>query len=104
MDHTTQIIIGALAGLVLGGLVSLVSGMLSLRGLKKGSAGAVTAWAAVRMALDLVTLGGLYLLRHNIPLPFEPTIIGAAVGLSLGGILFAAWVSRRMNGQDKEQL
>ena len=103
MDHTVWIAAGALAGLLLGLLVAFINGRISLRLLEKGNVNAAMLSIAARMGLDLVTLVGIYLLRKVNPLPFEPTIIGAAMGLSLGGIYFAMRLSRKLKEQGAQK-
>jgi hypothetical protein len=96
MDHTALVVIGALAGFGLGLLVALFNGLISRRAVAKGTQGALTVMVVCRMFLDLVVLGGLFLLRNALPVPFSPTLIGAATGLALGGILSAAMLDRQM--------
>ena len=99
MDRSTQIIIAALAGFALGFLVSLVNGLISRRAVRKGSTGALTVMVVCRMTLDLIVLGGLFLLRNSIPLPFTPLLLGAATGLALGGIISAVMLDRQIKRQ-----
>jgi CHASE2 domain-containing sensor protein len=99
MDLSTQTVIAALVGLALGFLVSLINGFVSRRALQKGSSAALTVMVVCRMTLDLIVLGGLFLFRNTIPLPFTPTLLGAATGLALGGILSAAMLDRQMKKQ-----
>ena len=103
MDHTTMTIVGAAAGFALGLLAALLSGRISGKAMEKGSTNAVMASVAVRMGLDLAVLVGIYLLRGVNPLPFEPTVIGAAMGLSLGGIFFALRLSRKLKEQEADK-
>lgn len=103
MDNIRQIVIGALAGLALGVAVSVVNGGISRRAIDKGSSNAMLVALVCRMALDLGVLLGVYLLRNVIPLPFEPTLIGAALGLSLGGIATAVTLNRRINREKKDE-
>lgn|GEM_PF-1481501 len=99
MDHTTQLVVGALAGFALGILVALLNGQISRRAVEKGTSGALTFMMVCRMFLDLAVLLGLYLLRNVIPLPFTATMIGAATGLALGGVISAVVLDRRMKGR-----
>jgi len=98
-----QIVMGALAGLALGVTVALINGVFTRRAVAKGTSAAMAAAMGCRMALDVALLAGIYLLRNVIPLPFEPTLIGAALGLSLGGIVSAAAISRQLNGKKKNE-
>ncbi len=106
MDHTTQLVVGALAGFALGILVALLNGRISRRAVEKGTSGALTVMVVCRMFLDLVVLLGLYLLRSVIPLPFTAILIGAATGLVLGGVVSAAMLDRQIkerSGAKKKQ-
>jgi len=103
MDHTTEIVVAVLCGFALGLAVSLLNGLVSRRAVAKGGSGALTVMMICRMGLDLAVLAGLYLLRNVIPLPFEPTLIGAATGLALGGVITAWRLSRRPERNDEEK-
>ena len=80
---------GALAGLAWGALAAFVNYRINKAAVKKNSSGAMMAANLSRMAVDLVTLGTVYLLRKRLPFSFEATIIGAAIALSLLTIVFA---------------
>ena len=99
-----MIALGALAGFALGLLVALASGQISKKAMEKGSANAALLSVAERMGLDLLTLGGIYLLRDVNPLPFTPTLIGGATGLSLGGLFLSLRLSRRLRAQDEQSM
>ena len=96
MDRTTLTAVAALSGFALGFLVALLNGLISRRALSKDSPGALRLMVVCRMTLDLIVLGGLFLLRNVIPLPFVPLLLGAATGLALGGILSAAMLDRQL--------
>ena len=87
---------GAVAGGLFGLAVAAVGMVLTLRAMKKGGSRALAVAMAVRLLLDLAALGAVYLLRNALPLPFEPTIIATAVGLSAGVVGLAALSNRRL--------
>ena len=91
-----DILLGGLLGALLGVAVALLGGRISSAVLqRKGESGIMAAMAA-RLALDAAALGAVFLARRALPLPFEPTIIGTALGLSLTGILLGWRLSRRL--------
>ena len=89
-------VMGAVAGGLFGLAVAAVGMVLTLRAMKKGGSRALAVAMAVRLLLDLAALGAVYLLRKTLPLPFEPTIIATAVGLSAGVVGLAALSNRRL--------
>jgi hypothetical protein len=84
-----QYVWGALAGLAWGALAAFVNFCINKAAVKKNSNTSMLAANAARMAVDLVTLGAVYLLRKRLPFSFEATIIAAAVALSMLTIVFA---------------
>lgn len=93
-------IIGGLIGAAIGLAVAGCSAWLTHRGLEKGKTNVVMGAGFLRMLLDLVTLLAVYLLRNVLPFPFYGMIIGTALGLSVGGVLFALRMGKKMKRED----
>lgn len=93
-------IIGGLIGAAIGLAVAGCGAWVTRRSLKKDKTAAVMGASFLRMLLDIATLLVLYLLRNVLPFPFYGVIIGAALGLSVGGILFAALAGRKLRRED----
>lgn len=102
VSETEHMLLGGLLGAAFGVSVALLGAWISNSALRrKGESGVMAAMAA-RMMLDAAALGAVYLMRSILPLPFEPTIIGAALGLSLTGIAAGWKLSRRLSCGDEE--
>lgn len=93
-------IIGGLIGAAIGLAVAGCSAWLTRSGLKKGKTNVVMGAGFLRMLLDLATLSAIYLLRDVLPFPFYGMIIGAALGLSVGGVLFALHMGKKIRQED----
>jgi len=99
LDRT---ILAVAAGGLWGLAVALLNTAITRRALKKDSINALMGAVAVRTVLDAAALLAVYLLRHVLPLPFAPTIIAAAVGLSMGVIALAVLLQRRRDAGHEE--
>lgn len=102
MGETGRILSGALAGAALGAVVALLGAWISYRTLCHKGESAVMAAMIARMLLDAAALGAVYFLRTMLPFPFEPTMIGTALGLSVTGIVTGWKLSRRL-AQDAQE-
>ena len=85
---------GALAGLVWGALAAFINYKINQAALKKSTNTAVLTANFLRMAVDLLALGAVYLLRRKLPFSFEATMIGAALSLSLLTVVLAYHLAR----------
>ncbi len=82
-------LIGALAGLVWGALAALLNGYITKKALDKASDKAMLLSNALRLVVDVVALGSVFLLRNVLPFSFEAALVGTAASLSLLMIVFA---------------
>lgn len=96
-------LLGGLAGLAFGVAAAYCNSLITKHSLKKAEAagssgaGAVTGGNLLRQLVNLAALVLVFLLRKINPLPFTTTIIGTAIGLSAGGILFVWLLARKMD-------
>ena len=84
-----QLFLGILAGFAWGALAGFLNTRITKWSLSKGETRLLLAGNLLRTVVDLVALGLVFLLRHGLPLPFEPVLIGTAIGLSLVSVLYA---------------
>ena len=82
-------LIGALAGLVWGALAALLNGYITKKALDKASDKAMLLSNALRLAVDIVALGSVFLLRNVLPFSFEAALVGTAASMSILMIVFA---------------
>ncbi len=82
-------LIGALAGLVWGALAALLNGHITKKALDKASDKAMLLSNALRLAVDIVALGSVFLLRNVLPFSFEAALVGTAASMSILMIVFA---------------
>ncbi len=81
--------IGAVAGLIWGGLCALLNCFLSLRAIRKNSEKAILGANALRVVVDIAALGSLFLLRNYLPFNAMVALVGTAASLSVITIIFA---------------
>ena len=93
---TGQYIIGGLLGLAFGTAVASLSAWLTSRSLKKEKTALVMGVGFLRQLLDITALLIVFLLRKVLPFPLYAMLIGTAVGLSVGGIVLAVRVGKKM--------
>ncbi len=98
-----DLIVGIAAGFLFGLAVAGVNTAVMARALRSRSAGALTVAVALRTVLDLLALGAVYLTRSVLPLPFEPTLIATAVGLSVGIFGLAILTMRQRSRTDSAE-
>ena len=82
-------VFGALIGLAWGAAAGLLNCFISLRAIRKNSEKAVISANVLRMAIDVVALGTVFLLRNVLPFRIEMILVGTAIALSLMSIVFA---------------
>lgn len=94
-------IIGGLIGAAIGLAIAGFGAWLTRRSLTRDKTAAVMGASFLRTLLDIVTLLAVYLLRNMLPFPFYGMIIGTALGLSVGGVLFAVRTGKKMQRDDQ---
>ncbi len=82
-------LIGALVGLVWGALAALLNGYITKKALDKSNDKAMLLSNALRLVVDVVALGSVFLLRNVLPFSFEAALVGTAASLSILMIVFA---------------
>lgn len=85
-------VIGIIAGVLFGVIVSLLKYLLMWRPILKGSRPCIAKYVysnmIISMAVNVVTLLTVYFLRHIWPYSFEATIVSTALALSLMSKLY----------------
>jgi arginine exporter protein ArgO len=88
-------LIGALVGAAVGVAVGYGNMRITKRAMRKDAATAIMATNMIRMLINFAVLLVIFLLRKVSPLGFVGTLLGAAVGLSVGNIYFIVRLSRQ---------
>ena len=88
--------LGGLAGLVLGLAVAWCNMLLTKRSMQKQDASAIMGVNVLRQVINIAALALVFLLRNVIPLPVYGTLIGTALGLSAGNVLFVWLLTKKM--------
>ena len=96
MEGPVRVLLGGLSGAAFGVAVALLAVRIGAVCTSRGGDGGVMAAMTMRMLLDAAALGAVFLLRHVLPLPFEATLIGTALGLSLTGMVMSWRLSRQI--------
>lgn len=99
-------LLGGLAGIIFGLVVGYCNMLITKRSMKKQNGdgvGAVMGTNVLRQFLNFAALAAVFLLRNVIPLPFYGTIIGTALGLSIGNVLFIWLLTKQMERQKQQQ-
>lgn len=99
-------LLGGLAGFLLGLAVGFCNMCITKHSMKKQNGdgvGAVMGTNVLRQFLNFAALAVVFLLRKVIPLPFYGTIIGTALGLSVGNVFFIWLLTKQMERQIKQQ-
>ena len=92
-------LVGAVVGAAVGVAVGYGNMRITKRSMRKDAAGAIMATNMVRMLINFAVLLVIFLLRNISPLGFVGTLLGAAVGLSVGNIYFIVKLSRAWSEQ-----
>jgi len=82
-------ILGVLAGLAWGAAWAALSCRISLKAIRKNTNKAIIRMNALRVLIDIVSLGTIFLLRHVLPFNAYMALLGTAVALSLITMIFA---------------
>lgn len=92
-------VLGALIGAAFGVLIGYCNMRITKHSVKKKNGdgvGGVMATNLIRQVINIAALALVFLLRNVLPLPFVGTIIGTALGLSGGNVLFIWLLTRQM--------
>jgi len=92
-------LLGAVVGVGIGLAVGYGNMRITKRALKKNAASAIMGTNAIRMLVNFAVLLVVFLLRNISPLGFYGTLLGTAVGLSVGNIYFIMRLSRQWSEQ-----
>ena len=92
-------LLGGVVGAALGVAVGYGNMRITKRALKKNAASAIMGTNAIRMLVNFAVLLVVFLLRNISPLGFYGTLLGAAVGLSVGNVYFIMRLSRQWSEQ-----
>jgi len=87
-------VIGALAGLVLGALVALLNYNIMKNAVKKNSDKAMLSCNFSRTAVDIISLGAVFLMRNVLPFSFEACLIAMAAIMGLGTVYFSFKIAK----------
>ena len=82
-----NVAIGVLAGLVWGALCGLANAMIMKKAVEKNNSSLVLGANVLRMGVDLLAL---------LAFPYEATLVGTAVALSIVTIIFAFRFGKKM--------
>ena len=84
-----KLLIGALAGLVWGAVCGIVNLLILKKAIGKNDNNAMMTANLLRMVIDLVALGAVFMLRNLLPFSYEAMLIATAVALSVVTIAYA---------------
>ena len=84
-----DLLFGALAGLAWGALCGAVNLLILKKAITKNDNNALMTANLLRMAIDLIALGAVFLLRKLLPFSFEAMLVATAVALSVITIAYA---------------
>lgn len=90
-------LLGGAIGAAVGLAVGYCNMRITKRSVQKHGPGGVMATNAVRMLINFLLLLVIWLVRNVSPLGFIGTLIGAAVGLSVGNMYFIVKLSRELS-------
>ena len=102
-------LIGAVVGAAVGLAVGYGNMRITKRAMRKDAATAIMATNAIRMLINFAVLLVIFLLRKVSPLGFYGTLLGAAIGLSIGNVYFIvrlsrAWSESVVKGESKTEV
>jgi hypothetical protein len=84
-----KLLIGLLAGLAWGALCGFLNTRILKRAVEKNDNNFMMAANILRLLVDLVALGAIFLLRGVLPFSYEAALVGTAIALSLLTIALA---------------
>lgn len=90
-----DLILGGVIGLLWGAFWGWVNTRILKRGIEKNNNTAVMVANFVRMLIDIVVLGAIFLLRNALPFRYDAMMVGTAVALSATSIVFAYRYGRK---------
>ena len=89
-----KIVMGALIGLVWGGLIAWINSMINKAALRANNTKSMLLANFARTLIDVMGLAAVFLLRNVHPFSFEAMIVGTAASLGLLTVLFAYLLSK----------
>lgn len=92
-------LIGAVVGAAVGLAVGYGNMRITKRAVQKQGAAGLMGTNMIRMLVNFAVVLVIFLLRKVSPLGFYGTLLGAAVGLSVGNIYFIVRLSRQWSEQ-----
>ena len=96
-------VLGAVCGLLWGGLAALLNFQISKRSIEAGKNAGLMGANLLRVAVDAAALGAVFLLRKVLPFSYETMLVCTAIGLSLVTIFCAYRLSAKlMEKKDKD--
>ncbi len=98
-----QYVVGALVGLAWGALLAWLNAGINRRAIQKNTSQAVMGASFLRMLIDIVGLGTVFLLRRILPFNFEATIVGTAASLGMLTVYFAFRLSKPEKKPEKTE-
>ena len=96
-------VIGALCGLVWGAAAALLNFQISKRCIARNSTSALLGANIIRVGVDIVALGTVFLLCRLLPFPYEVALIATAVAMSLVTIVCAYRMSATVKPKDRDK-
>ena len=84
-----ETVFAALAGLAWGALCGFLNTRILKKAIEKNDNNFMMAANILRILVDLIALGALFLLRDLLPFSYEAALVGTAIALSLLTIAFA---------------
>ena len=95
-------IISVLGGAALGLIVAYVNMRISKANMNASDMAAVMGVNMLRLLLDAAALAACYFICKAYELPMMATLIAAAVGLSVGGMVFLRIMVKKTQPQSKD--
>lgn len=95
-------ILSALGGLVFGTAAAYLNMRISKKHIKDATMSSVMSGNMLRMLVDLLVLLVAYFVPEHFGLPSVVTLIAAAVGLSIGGLIFLLRLSKSIKSDERK--
>lgn len=96
-------VLGAVCGLIWGAAAAFLNFTISKRSIAKNSTSAILGANVLRVAVDLVALGAVFLLRRVLPFRYEATLIATALAMSMVTIVLAYRMSMDLRPKSEEK-
>ncbi len=92
-------VLSAVGGAVFGLAVAYVNMLISKANLGSDSLAGIMGVNMLRMLIDVIALAATYFGCKALNLPLAVTLIAAALGLSVGGMLFLKQMTKKIQSQ-----